>query len=619
LVASRPGDEEKREFLASKDTWFRPVQFANGPDGNLYICDMYRETIEHPWSLPESIKKHLDLNSGNDRGRIYRIVREGFKQPARVRMGEMRTGELVGMLESGNGWTRDTAARLIYERQDKWAIGGLRKLVKESGSALGRMHGLYALEGLGGLEAGLVEGALEDESALVRRQALRVSERFADNPQIVSAIAPKLARLVNDPDAWVRYQLAFTLGDFSFGDRNELLAELAKHDAGSAWARAAILSSLTKGSGEIFAGLMRDGVFRSSREGREILQQLVVLIGAGGRADDISQLRLALAGTEDRGLVFSLARGLGEGLGRHGESLGSIAELKPILADAAQAAMDPRVDEATRVQAIELLGLCVDRNSIEGLFKLHESKSARLQTAALAALDRRNPPGLAEVLIGRWRSLTLRARSEVMGVLLKREDRCRALLRGIAAGTIAREELSSTEIRYLREYPAGSVAEPARQLFVRGIDQSRKDVVDAMMPALEMKGDGELGKKIFLERCASCHRVGEEGFALGPDLVTVKNSGKEKLLVNIVDPNREVASQYSAYLVETKEGESVLGMIGSETATSVTLRQAYGVETVIFRSNIKRLKNQGQSLMPEGLEEGLGKQGVADLVEFILK
>ena len=80
VKAERAADEQKSEFMASTDTWFRPVQFANGPDGCLYVIDMYRETIEHPWSLPESLKKHLDLNSGNDRGRIYRIVPDGFKR-----------------------------------------------------------------------------------------------------------------------------------------------------------------------------------------------------------------------------------------------------------------------------------------------------------------------------------------------------------------------------------------------------------------------------------------------------------------------------------------------------------------------------------------------------------
>ena len=84
LIAERPADEKKIEFVASTDNWFRPVDFANAPDGTLYIADMYRETIEHPWSIPEQIKQYLDLNSGNDRGRIYRIAPDGFavRRPA---------------------------------------------------------------------------------------------------------------------------------------------------------------------------------------------------------------------------------------------------------------------------------------------------------------------------------------------------------------------------------------------------------------------------------------------------------------------------------------------------------------------------------------------------------
>src|SRR5882672_6286920 len=95
LLAERPADEQKVEFLASTDLWFRPVQLANAPDGTLYIADMYREVFEHPWSLPESIKKLLDLNAGNDRGRIYRVVPDGFKQPRLPRLGKASTKELV--------------------------------------------------------------------------------------------------------------------------------------------------------------------------------------------------------------------------------------------------------------------------------------------------------------------------------------------------------------------------------------------------------------------------------------------------------------------------------------------------------------------------------------------
>ena len=132
-----------------------------------------------------------------------------------------------------------------------------------------------------------------------------------------------------------------------------------------------------------------------------------------------------------------------------------------------------------------------------------------------------------------------------------------------------------------------------------------------------MAGNVARGKVIYQERCASCHRLEENGFALGADLVTVKNAGKEKMLVNILDPNREVAPNYKAFEVETKNEESSIGLIANETATSVTLRQAFGKESVILRSQIKKIRSQEQSLMPEGLEAGLKLQDMADLLEYI--
>jgi putative membrane-bound dehydrogenase-like protein len=124
--------DKGREFVASSDNWFRPAQFANGPDGALYVIDVYREVIEHPASLPPEIKKHLDLTSGRDRGRIYRIVPNDFRARPPARLSKMSTEELIAQLESRNGWTRDTASRLVYERQDRAAIGPLERLAAES-------------------------------------------------------------------------------------------------------------------------------------------------------------------------------------------------------------------------------------------------------------------------------------------------------------------------------------------------------------------------------------------------------------------------------------------------------------------------------------------------------
>ena len=125
-------------------------------------------------------------------------------------------------------------------------------------------------------------------------------------------------------------------------------------------------------------------------------------------------------------------------------------------------------------------------------------------------------------------------------------------------------------------------------------------------------------KRCFCSVVTPAHRLGDIGFAVGPDLVGARAVGKEKLLINILDPNREVLSNYFGYEIETQDGESNTGLIVNETAGSVTLRQPLGVEVVVPRSRITRMQAFKQSLMPEGLEEGLTNQDLADLISFIV-
>ena len=170
--------EEGREFLASRDNWFRPVQMANGPDGCLWIIDMCRELIEGAAFLPPRILEHLDVASGVDRGRIWRVVPEGQRPNRRAVRGKATTAELVALLEHPNGWHRDTASRLLYQRQDQVAVPRLRKLAIHSKTPLGRAHALSALAGLGALDPDLVLVGLSDPEPHVRELALRLAEPF---------------------------------------------------------------------------------------------------------------------------------------------------------------------------------------------------------------------------------------------------------------------------------------------------------------------------------------------------------------------------------------------------------------------------------------------------------
>src|SRR5205823_7600307 len=113
--------DENTEFVRSRDNWFRPVNFVNAPDGTLTVLDMYRETIEHPWSIPDDIKAQLDLSSGSDRGRLWRLEPPNFQLPEFTPLAQASTVELVAQLENRNVWHRETAHRLLFEHQDKTA------------------------------------------------------------------------------------------------------------------------------------------------------------------------------------------------------------------------------------------------------------------------------------------------------------------------------------------------------------------------------------------------------------------------------------------------------------------------------------------------------------------
>src|SRR6266545_7491188 len=203
--AERPAEEKTVEFLASKDTWFRPVQIANAPDGTLYMADMYRQTIEAPTAIPEAILKHLDPYLGSDIGRIYRVVPKGFKQPQRPRLSRASLAELVRTLDHSNGWHRDTAARLLYERNDRAAVPALTTLLTQSKSALGRLHALYALRGLGALEERHLLQALSDGDGVVREHSVRLSERFLQDGVPSRELWRKLSARASDPVVGVRY------------------------------------------------------------------------------------------------------------------------------------------------------------------------------------------------------------------------------------------------------------------------------------------------------------------------------------------------------------------------------------------------------------------------------
>jgi putative membrane-bound dehydrogenase-like protein len=619
--AQRPPDEQHTEFLRSRDNWFRPVSLANGPDGALYVVDMYREIIEHPWSLPDSIKQHLDLHSGVDRGRIWRIVPEGSKRPATPRLDKATTAELVEMLGHPNGWHRETAARLLYQRRDEKAVPLLEKMLAESKSSLGRLHALYVLDAFQAVGEREVLTAMQDVDEAVRIHALRLSERLLHDASATPEFWARLNSMAVRAMPRTASAVALALSATNDKQKVRVLWALQKRCSADPWVRSAILDGVAGMEGELVN--MTYGHHPSltpppPKFGPGELQlmcELAMIIGAAGHEDMLDAIGIE---QRDRPAYFALASAYATGVRR----AGGIRELRvgivwpEIVKEAASTAMDKTSDEATRLHAITLIGTAGTAEHVPALISLLSATEPQpVQAAALAALDR-SDQFFAEPLANRLPALSPRLRSEAVAVLLKRPERARVFLAIIAAGKLRADLLSPTQAVVLRSHRDPIVRALAVQVFTSPTTK-RADVINDYLPALSLPGRADAGKRIYEQRCISCHRSAGQGFAVGPDFVTIKTAGKEKTLVNILDPNREVAAQYVSYVVETKSGDTLTGIIVAETAARLTVRQAYGHDTTVLRSDLKRAQSQNLSLMPEGIESGMTNQDMADLLEYI--
>ncbi|MBL9114412.1 MAG: c-type cytochrome [Verrucomicrobiaceae bacterium] len=581
LEGERPEDERGYEFAASKDTWVRVVNFANAPDGCLNLIDMYREVIEHPWSIPDEIKKHIDLNSGNNRGRIYRIVPENWKRPSdrSGNIAESSTEELVHLLSHPNGWHRDAAQRLLYERNDKTAIPALSSVLKGNRS-LAKLHALGALKGLGAIKAEHIHGLLTDTSPQVREAAIRHAEAL-------SLPAPALG---DDPSPRVRFQLALSLSKLT--NAEAVAINLAKHAANDARLADALASSKI----ELCEAIAPDAT-------GELQLRLLTVIGAANRAESVATT-IANLKPEPR-----LLAALATGLKKAGASLlkaDSSGRLKKYFEEAATTAIDPNAPLPERQTAIQLLGLVNDRETL--LKCIAKGQPDALQFAAVSQL------GAIDTLVTHFPELGKTARSKATELLLGKDTTAQALLE---SGNLAPDELSASQVQSLIKHKNPQISKIAHTVLASVIPPSREEVVAKFKAALDLKGDASKGQMQFTQRCFACHKAKGVGMEVGPDLVTVKTRGKDGIMTAILEPHKEVAAQYIAYVINTKDGQTALGIIAEDNASSLTIKTMGGAVITHQRSNIKGTSSSGQSLMPEGLEQGMTPQDMADLLAFI--
>ncbi|MBB75744.1 MAG: hypothetical protein CMJ75_14660 [Planctomycetaceae bacterium] len=622
LVARRA--EPGREFVASRDIWTRPVQFANAPDGNLYFLDIYRSLIEGAAFLPPEFLPHLKPVGGNDRGRIYRIATADFQatRPPNLRVATIQ--QLVEMLDHPNGWHRDTAARLIYQRQDRSAIRPLREMVVKARLSQGRMTAMYALRGLSALPADAILSGLQDVEPMVRVHALKLAEPvMAEAPEIASHVS----QMTNDADPRVRYQLAFSLGYWDGRASIQALVRLARMDAHDQWVRLALLSSLNETGGVVFSELLADQEFTASKHGPIFLVALAEQIGAANRDSQVAAVLQALQQVTT--LEQKLAQRIVEGLvtrlkdpARRSELTAAGGKAAEILAELIDQAKLVAVDNTQpfehRVEAIRSLRLAPftdTRELLERCFDLQQPD--RIQAAVIETLGAYREPAVASVLLTRWQTLSPALRAAAAETLLSRPSWIAAFLKAVGQERVRRAEVDPARIALLQKHPDPLLSRKATELFGAAQPGRRLQIVEAFQPALQRQGDPARGQQVFKKVCSACHRLEGVGTALGADLRGIRNRGLAAILLNILDPNREVKPKYLAYVVTTLDARVITGMIESESANSLLLRRPDGVRVEVPRAEIDQMSSTGLSFMPEGLEKELDLAKMADLLAYL--
>jgi putative membrane-bound dehydrogenase-like protein len=623
FAGARAPDEAESEFLASTDGWFRPVHVVTGPDGGLWVADMYRYLIEHPRWVPPADLAKVDVRAGAGLGRVYRVRRADHPVRAWVRLDRLDAAGLAAALDNTNGWCRDTALMMLLWKADPAARDPLERKLNTSPYGLARLHALCALDGLGHLRKELLADALVDPEPAVRQNAVRIAEpRLATDPALGEAVL----RLAADPDPRVRVQVAYTLGAWQDPRAGEALAKLALGST-DPYLTAAVTSSLTADNLPAFA----DRVMGRGGKGGPPAQLVRDLLATAAGIDNGSALpKLLEAVTRPDGGAFrpwqlAATAGALDSLERQGKGWDRLTpelrkSLMPVVAFARAVTEKEDAAEADLLAAVPLLGRdpaarADDLKRLAGL--LAATRPANVQQAAVAALARTPDPHVPAALTGAWAGASPALRGRILDALLSRPAWHAELLAAVEKGTIPAGQIDAAHRRRLTNSPDATVRTRAEKLFAGGASPDRQKVIDDYRPALALAGDRARGKAVFARACAACHALDGVGHAVGPDLAALANKSPLYLLTEVLDPSRNLDSRYAEYQAVLKDDRTASGLLAAETATGITLRGQQGMEETILRADILTLRGTAKSLMPEGLEKDLTRQDVADLIAYL--
>lgn len=642
--------DEKMEFVRSSDIWFRPVQLGDGPDGCLYIADMAREVIEHPASLPPMIKGQLDLTSGRDKGRIWRV--KAKDRPIRrtpPNLDQLSSAELATVTGHANGWHRETAARLLYERNDPSAIGALQNVVLHSPLAEGRIQ---ALAVLGGYENGLneevcvsalrdvhprvqqqifwqlgrkrisfkeleylsaeidkiaAEGSLESQFwlALYLGQIATYRPELRQDPLYVEVLSNLVLKQLNQDRRselayWPEYVLAveWCLGSHSLAMMEQLLAQdVAETSLLEPWIESLLFGAL------------------KHQPTAEVLERFTEAWKKFSHGHEADQTQMAQSLIEALGRKFSSATAWCRADADRAMQVWLKNELMPRVEMALSNSSGILPRDLLGWELLERLPASERWNLLEKA--LMNDVSPIVQLAALKTMVA-NDGSHFDLILNQLDEFSPEVYAVALEAMAGREMGAAKLLDAMERNEVAAGTLPSEIWLTLERLPDEKLAARGKKLHSGLLPSvAWEEVAAGYRKAWGEKPDLENGRVIFRKLCSSCHRIENEGTNIGPPLASVIEKSNEQIALSVFQPNAEVDPRYQMYQLVTDDGVVHTGLMESSQGDVVVIRNAKAELERFQRAEIEVLKASGKSLMPEGLLAQMKPEEFRDVIAFI--
>jgi putative membrane-bound dehydrogenase-like protein len=660
-----------KEWLASRDPWFRPVYLEEGPDGAIYVADMHRAVIEHPDWVPDELKQRPDERWGNRAGRIYRVTNEGKKsldpifrdlrhRPMRDRTNE----ELVAWLSHPNGWMRGMAARILDERNDPQIDQQLDRLLEDCRADRPSIH-----------PNGLLRAV-----HIMRRRGIWTSEKLQ---RLLSADStgsrirdPSLRGALWDTgrslsDSWSPALIELAETAIRTGHRDEMLS--------ATWA-----ASATFGNGNALPeSLLQACVERSTDLADD--RHVWTAVGAACR-DRLLEFALAWGiRTEERIAALQLcaetdwetwSRTLRLAVDPDREEWRSARErwwekwLQHMGHPASTSEADRRVrdepyarymlamaqgileskdrdwllqkpdfwkwiaSECSREDRTSAVrGACIallawapesDTNALSTLRAMIEPMGApksndgqRLMMVAFRAWAKRSDPQFSEWVSEHYQSVGPELRQAMWNAMRSSPERIAQIVLSIDQDQLPSSLFDISQLQAMKGSAPAEVQNAVDRIIEQRLDRDRQKVIDRYAAVLTDSHDRVRGKMIFGKFCAPCHRVDGVGESIGPEISDTRTQSPMQLLIAILDPHRAVEPRYSQTIVRLDDGSVHDGLVVEESSLHLVLRNQQVKSLTLAKESIDTIHATGKSLMPEGMEVQIDEASMNDLIGYL--